>query len=256
MGVKTKLTKKDITPFIKVNKLKKTKNGVSDTVYILDDKYVLKLFERSTKQDIQEEQRLLQLCKDLKVPKLIKKPIKIKNKYALIYKKEDGKSLTKVKRKHIKQIGIFLKEFHTKTKNHNTKNKNIFSKKYLKKLIIKTNNVKLLKTFNKITIIPKENSIIHGDLFRDNVLFKYNKLSSVIDFSEVSKGDAYFDLAVVGIDWCINDKDLKTLLKSYNSKITLKKFKAYMKYALLYYATTRYLDNRNYNELLKRIEKI
>jgi homoserine kinase type II len=256
LGIKTKLSKKDINPYFQVNKLQKTKHGVSDTVYILDDKYVLKLFENSTLKNIKEEQKLLKLCKDLKVSKLVSKPIKIQNKYALIYKKSKGESLQKIKLKHIKQIGKFLKEFHYKTKNKTSSNKNIFSNKNLKKLMIKSKNVQLLKFFNSLQIELKNDGIIHGDLFCDNALFKNDKISAVIDFSEACEGDFYFDLAVAAIDWCKTDKEIQVLLKSYDTKLGLKKFKRYMRYALIYYATTRFLDKRDYNSLLKRMKKL
>lgn len=256
MGIKTKLTKKDIQPFIKISKLQKTKHGISDTVYILDDKYILKLFETNSLLNIHEEIKLLKHCKDLKVSKLLKKPFTIKNKPVLLYKKCYGKSVKKVKHTHIRQIGKFLKEFHQKTKNKTSANKNIFSRKNLKKLIIKTKNVEFLTIYNTIQLSLKNDGIIHGDIFKDNALFQKDKLNCIIDFSEACNGDFYFDLAVIAIDWCKSDKELKLLLKSYDSKLTLKKLKLYMKYALLYYTTTRYLDNKDYNQLLKRMKKL
>ncbi len=256
MGIKTKLSKKDIKPYFKCSKLQKTKHGVRDTVYILDNKYILKLFENSSLKNIKEEIKLLELCKKLPVSKLVQKTIFIQNKPTLIYKKCEGKSLQKVDTKHITQMGRFLKKFHTKTKGKPSSNKNIFSHKNLKKLIIKSNHVELLKIYNSLRIKLKNDGIIHGDIFKDNALFKNDKLSCIIDFSEACNGDFYFDLAVVAMDWCKSDKEIKTLLKSYDAKIKLKKFKIYMKYALLYYATSRYLDNRDYNQLLKRIKKL
>lgn len=256
MGIKTKLSKKDITPYFNCSKLQKTTNGVRDTVYILDNKYVLKLFENSSLKNIKEERKLLKLCNTLPVSKLVNKTIFIQDKPALIYKKCNGKSLIKSNKKDIEQIGKFLRAFHTQTKNKTSKNQNIFKKSYLKKLIIKTGNVKLLNIFKSLSLKLQNDGIIHGDLFKDNALFKNRKLSAIIDFSEACNGDFYFDLAVVAIDWCKNDKEVKSLLKSYGAKIKPKKFKIYMKYALLYYATTRYLNNRDYNQLLKRIKKL
>lgn len=44
--------------------------------------------------------------------------------------------------------------------------------------------------------------IIHSDLFRDNVLFKGDELTAIIDFNSAGNGYLLFDLAVVVNDWC------------------------------------------------------
>lgn len=43
---------------------------------------------------------------------------------------------------------------------------------------------------------------IHGDLFRDNVLFVGNTLAGLIDFNSAGDGFLLLDLAVVVNDWC------------------------------------------------------
>ena len=43
--------------------------------------------------------------------------------------------------------------------------------------------------------------LVHGDLFRDNVLFKDGQVSGLIDFDHTARGPLIFDLAVVALDW-------------------------------------------------------
>ena len=44
--------------------------------------------------------------------------------------------------------------------------------------------------------------VVHGDLFRDNVLFDGPKLTGVIDFHHAARGYLVYDLAVAVNDWC------------------------------------------------------
>ena len=254
MGIKTKLTKRILSDIIDVQKLTKTKNGVSDTVYILNDKYILKLFETASVENIKNEIYILDLVKNIKVPKIKKDIFFIKNKPILLYKKCKGNSLIKVKTKHIKQIGKFLNKFHTLTKNKSISNNKLFTKLNLKKLIKKTNNKEFKTLFKTINIKLKNDGIIHGDLFVDNAIFKNDKLSCIIDFGDSCDGDFLLDLAIASISWCKTKKDLEIILNSYGSTMKLANFQKYINYALLYYSVTRYLDNRDYQELLKKIK--
>jgi homoserine kinase type II len=44
--------------------------------------------------------------------------------------------------------------------------------------------------------------LIHGDLFRDNVLWEGDELVAILDLEQVSAGSLVYDLAVVLNDWC------------------------------------------------------
>lgn len=44
--------------------------------------------------------------------------------------------------------------------------------------------------------------IIHGDLFRDNVLWDGERISAILDFEQASGGSLAYDLAVCINDWC------------------------------------------------------
>lgn len=48
--------------------------------------------------------------------------------------------------------------------------------------------------------------IIHGDLFRDNVMFEGEALTGMIDFEQASTGSLAYDLAVCINAWCFSDR--------------------------------------------------
>ena len=254
MGVKRVITLNDLKPYIDVQKIVPTIDGISDTVFILDDKYILKIFETATKKEIENELELIFFCDDLEVSKVIGNIFTIQNKFALIYEKAKGESLKKVSKNHILEIGTFLKKFHKITKNKISTNQQLFLKDELFKLIEKTNHKPFFELFNKIDIKFKNDGIIHGDLFLDNATFLENKLSCVFDFIQSCNGDFLFDLAVVAISWCATKEEILYLLESYDgNNISYERFLPYFKYALLYYSVTRFLEKKDFSNLWQKI---
>lgn len=63
--------------------------------------------------------------------------------------------------------------------------------------------------------------IIHGDLFRDNVLFARQGIAAVLDFYNACQDDWLYDVAITANDWCIGTNGkleqakLQSLLRQY-----------------------------------------
>jgi homoserine kinase type II len=66
--------------------------------------------------------------------------------------------------------------------------------------------------------------VIHGDIFRDNVLFQDDALCGIIDFHQAARGAWLLDLAVAANDWCcdvrgqLNREKAFALLKGYHTQ--------------------------------------
>ena len=260
MGIKTTIAKDDLPLKYQEFKLLQTTDGVSDSVYLLDEKFVLKIFESPSLQTIRNEKELLEMTSTLKVPQVVDS-FSIGEKPAVIYTQIAGQSIDKPQTDQIRQIGRFLKEFHSLTKDLRSSNPTLFSKNRLEELIMDSGNDELLKHFKSINIELKENGIIHGDLFCDNAKFHNGVLSGVYDFSEACNGDFIFDLGVTAVSWCfeghnLHKEKLEVLISGYGLDIEYERFKEYIKYALLYYATTRYINDRDYKELLMKLDNL
>ena len=265
MGIKTILSLEEINSALK-NKIcfktiKESSFGATDTVYFCDDEYVLKIYENSSINQINNEILLHERLSDLDISKLAFNEIfYIKNKPSLVFIKSKGKVLDKVLNIHLEQIAVFLKNFHNKSKNINIKNEDIFSKNYLQNSIKETKNKSFQEIFDSLDNLNlKNDGLIHGDLFIDNAIFLDDKLNAVIDFNEVCIGDYFFDLAVVVVSWCSFEKydefkkQAQYFLNVYDSSIKVEDLKEYMIYACLYFSVFRELSNRNYDDLMNKI---
>lgn len=61
--------------------------------------------------------------------------------------------------------------------------------------------------------------LVHGDLFRDNVLIQEGQVTGLIDFDHTARAPLLFDLAVVALDWVYlaggGDAELAALASGY-----------------------------------------
>ena len=90
---------------------------------------------------------------------------------------------------------------------------------------------------------------IHGDLFRDNLLWQNDQISAILDFNNAGHGPLLFDLAICINDWCVQDNALETervhaLMSSYQQQRPLSFFEMDVWRMLLRAAALRFWLSR------------
>ena len=261
MGIKKSISKEQLPLKYQKYSLTPTTHGVMASVYLLGERYVLKLFEKETAlMMIESEILLLSLLKDLPIPKVVDR-FHIEGHEVVIYSQIEGEMHLNPMLPDVQEIGRFLKEFHAQTQKISLETEPLFTQNRLLKLIDSTGSKRLAELYQSIEITLQEDGVIHGDLFPDNCKFIGEGLSGVYDFSDACLGDFHFELAVVAMAWCfdenlLNEERLEALLFAYGSSKSREEFMVYVRFALLYYATTRFLAGRDYDELLERLGKI
>jgi len=288
MAVYTKINKKDISYINKKFNLEKfinfqgIKQGIENTNYLLrtkNKKFILTIFEkRVSKKEIPFFLKLMDRLNNSKIncPKPLRTIngnylIKLKNKTACIVSFLEGKDKKKLNSKNCFEIGKIIAQMHLATKKIKLFRKNSMSIKNLDPLLKsikfkskKSNNLEKFLVNNLKNIkknwpkkLPK--GIIHGDLFIDNIFFKKNKLSGIIDFYFAGNDFFMYEIAICINALCfdkknskfkINKKKIKNLIKGYESikKISLKEKKSLnilCKGAAIRYLLTRLYDYSN-----------
>lgn len=216
------------------------KSGITNTNYFLmtaHDRFVLTLFEKNTIEDLPY---FVDLMSHLATHSfLCPKPILkkngtalsiLKNKPALIVTCLKGKEVTNPEVNHCKAVGKSLAELHVKSANFVAQHQNTRDLSWIKKTAetlfneLPQDESKLLR--EEILYQEKQNyklpkSTIHGDLFKDNVLFLNDEVSGFIDFYYACTDYLILDVAIAVNDWCVNsdgsfdEKRLNAFLDAY-----------------------------------------
>ena len=288
MAIYTKISPKDIRDIEKKYNLGKIiyfkgiKKGIENTNYLLktkNKKFILTIFEkRVSKKDLPFFIHLMDNLNKLKIncPKPLKTKketylIKIKNKSACIVSFLDGKDKKKLSLKNCYDIGKAVGQLHLSTKKLKLfRNNSMGIKKLnplLKSIKFKSKKFSKLGKFLKSNlqdiqnrwpkVLPK--GIIHGDLFVDNIFFKRNKLSGIIDFYFAANDYFMYELAICVNSLCfdkskskfkLNKAKVKNLINGYEriKKISLKEKKSLnvlCRGAAIRYLFTRLFDFTN-----------
>ena len=262
MAVYTKINNQDILYInnkFKIDRIinfKGIKQGIENTNYLLksrNKKFILTIFEKRVSQkEIPFFMKLMDQLNNFKIncPKPIKNKsgnylIRIKNKTACIVSFLDGKDKKKLNLRNCFDIGKIIAKMHLSSKKIKLYRKNSMGIKNLNPLL---NSIKFKsKKFINIEKFLKNNfkdikkkwpkvlpsGIIHGDLFIDNIFFKNNKLSGMIDFYFAANDYFMYEIAICVNALCfdkkkskflINKKKVKNLIKGYEKirKISIK----------------------------------
>jgi Ser/Thr protein kinase RdoA (MazF antagonist) len=122
LGVFTKLTLEEINELIKDTNivfisLQETQNGVTDSTYIGTSqdgtRYIFKVLENSTLEDIKNEIYILNTIKELKVPKVLsKKIVMYQDKPTILFSFIEGKIPKQINIKKVEELAKFMAKLH------------------------------------------------------------------------------------------------------------------------------------------------
>ena len=288
MAVYTKINQKEINiinkdfNIHKITSFKGIKQGIENTNYLLkskNKKYILTIFEKRVLQkEIPFFMKLMDNLNNSKIncPKPLKTTnnkylIKLKNKTACIVSFLEGKDKKILNINDCYAIGKTIARMHVVTNKMKLNRKNSMGIRNLKPLLEsikfkskKFSNLKLflknnLKDINKNWPKKLPHGIIHGDLFIDNIFFKNNKLSGIIDFYFAANDYFMYEIAIcvnalcfdqINSKFYLNKKKVKSLIKGYEKirKLSNKEKKSLnilCRGAALRYFLTRLYDYTN-----------
>ena len=230
MAVYTSINSSDLNDWIEKFNFKDLVNfkgissGVTNSNYLIQmahSNYILTIFEHN---NIEELPFYIDLMTYLaKENFLCPRPIENKNGQALGLLKEkpalmvsflDGKEKVIRSPKSCYLVGQYLATLHLTANNFPQLNKNTrgldwVSDMYLnlkKYLSLEDQGILELEInyHKEMDKVELPEGIIHGDLFKDNVLFLNDKVSGFIDFYYACNEKFIYDIAIAINDWCID----------------------------------------------------
>ena len=248
MAVFTKLNLEDFNNIIveyDIGELKSfspINEGVENTNYLLEttkDKFIFTIFEKRVNYD--EVPFFLDLMDFLSVnnfisPKVLKKKNKANhftynNKLGIIISFLEGSNKEEVNNDLCFDLGVNLARMHISLRKFQGRRENnlgaknidlLYSslKEFIEPDIISVIEKNLLKISSQEDL-PK--SIIHADLFPDNVFVKNKKISGIIDFYFSCYDAMILDIAICINSWCFDKKNIfislryMKIIEGYNS---------------------------------------
>ena len=285
MAVFTKLEKKEIKDFLKnfsIGDLISFEGIVKGTensnfkIITSKNKYILTILEKRVEE--KDLPFFMSLQNELvehgfNCPKPIKNNNnliinKLKNKNAVIISFLDGENLSTIMPEHCYELGSKIAEFTNITKKLKLSRVNSLRYENWVKIYESFKNIndysyqEYFSVLNEELIFLKKNwpinlpkAIIHADLFVDNVLFKNNKISGIIDFYFSCNDFVAYELALTANDWCFNTDgtfnldNFDSLIRGYNNISSLNSEEKASMNVLFRGAAVRILVTRLYDKI-------
>ncbi len=225
MGVQTEISLERLNllfPSYSFTSLVPTKDGIIDTTYIVANNtttYILKKYEREIKDKVEKNSKLLsKLYKNsLNVPLFL-----AESQGWYLYTKLEGSQPKHIQIYHLHSLARFMLKLH-QTTSYKDCHHSFISQKILKIHLeyLKRNYYFYYKKFQSIKNYKEGcNTLIHGDIFRDNTLFEGRKIA-VFDFIDAGCGSVSFDIAVALLSFKrkrVTHYFIDSFLKVYNQK--------------------------------------
>jgi len=285
MAVYTKITEQDIGYLFQeydgIEQLNGIAEGVENTNYLVvtnnQKKFIFTIFEKRTKEtDLPFFHKAMNEFSQNGItcptPIIINKNdiFKIKEKPCAIYSFIEGRKITTLNNEALISLSKNISAIHNigsqsnlfrennmllnswkfiinKFKNYDGKNKSEFA--HIKNLILSLEN-QFPKNLKK--------SLIHGDLFKDNIFFKNNEVSGFIDFFFTCTDTIVYDLATLINAWFFNyekfdENNFKIFFNEYFDSIAWtneekENFNFYLKASAIRFFLTRIHDRYFNNE--------
>lgn len=163
--------------------------------------------------------------------------ITIENRKGIIYERIEGRTLLNIMMENETNLDMLLNTFVNLQLNilsHHTKN--VLSYKEYLIAILKSKKINNQVILNTINVLPDDDCLLHGDLHPNNILVMSDGTPVIIDFMNVCRGPALYDIArtyflIKQFDGCLADKYLKRIGVSENN---IEKYLNIIKYCRKY----------------------
>lgn len=227
----------------KITELKGIAAGITNTNYfVITDKtrYVLTIFEQNKFDDLPYFVDLMTYLEEHNIP--CPAPIKdkygvdlrlIKDKPALLISCLKGQDTKEPSAEQCAQVGRVLAQMHIAGQSFTRPSKNQRDAEWRNNIVAKVmgklslddqsilNQALDFQDKLDLTALPK--GVIHGDLFRDNVLFDGEALGGFIDFYYACHDVLAYDVAITVNDWCLtktgdfDERRLNAFMQAYTA---------------------------------------